>query len=89
MISAITSWGSSMANEKEASDWVAVAAKSLAYQSMHLAGLGEASMVQKAQFLMVLGLSRSDAAGLIGSNDESLRVQLNRAKKKVATNGGD
>ncbi len=87
MISANTYWGISMANEKEATDWVAVAAKSLAYQSLYLAGLGDASMVQKAQFLMVLGLSRSDAAGLIGSNDESLRVQLAKAKKKAATNG--
>lgn len=78
-----------MANEKDPTDWVAVAAKSLAYQSMHLAGLGESSMVQKAHFLMILGLSRADAAGLIGSNDESLRVQLAKAKRKAANNGGE
>ena len=79
-----------MANEKDTTDWVAVAARSLAHQSLHQAGLGDASMVQKAQFLMVLGLTRSDAAGLLGSSDDSLRVQLNRAsKKKGAANGGD
>jgi hypothetical protein len=78
-----------MANEKEPTDWVAVAARALAYQSLHLSGLDEAPLVQRAQFLMTLGLSRAEAAVLLGSNDESLRVQLAKAKKKATSNGND
>jgi hypothetical protein len=38
---------------------------------------------------MTLGLSRAEAAVLLGSNDESLRVQLAKAKKKATSNGND
>ncbi len=67
--------------------WSAVIARSLAYQAMHLAGLADAKVLEKAQFLMMLGLPRPDAAALVGSTDESLRVQLSRAKSKVAKSG--
>lgn len=77
-----------MAAAETETPWDAVIARSLAYQSMHLAGLADASMVKRAQFLMTLGLPRADAAAMLGSNDESLRVQLNQAKRKAATSGG-
>lgn len=76
-----------MTDRNELANWVQVAAKALAFQSLHVAGLAEAPMVQKAQFLMALGLSRPDVANLIGSTDESLRVQLGRLKRKGATSG--
>jgi hypothetical protein len=65
-------------------DWTAVAARAQAYQALHLAGLTEkgVGVVEKARFLMVLGLSRSEAAGLIGSTDESLRKSFEHAAKK-------
>lgn len=74
--------GCPMADGQSEAPWGAVIARSLAYQAMHLAGLGESKMVEKAQFLMSLGLPREDAAALLGSSDNSLRVQLSRLKKK-------
>lgn len=65
-------------------DWVAVAARAQAYQALHLAGLGEKTVIERARFLMILGLSRAEAAGLIGSTDESLRKGFERAAKKAA-----
>lgn len=65
-------------------DWTAVAARAQAYQALHLVDLGERPIVERAGFPMTLGLSRSEAAGLLGSTDESLRVQMSRAKKKAA-----
>lgn len=77
-----------MATAENETPWDAVIARSLAYQAMHLAGLADTSMVKRAQFLMTLGIPRADAAAMLGSNDESLRVQLNQAKRKAAGNGG-
>lgn len=57
-------------------DWVAVAARAQAYQAIHLAGLGDKSVTDKAKFLMALGLARSDAATLLGTTDDSLRHLL-------------
>lgn len=65
-------------------DWVAVAARSQAYQALHLAGLAEKTITEKARFLMVLGLTRADAAVLLSSSDESLRKLLARAAKRDA-----
>jgi hypothetical protein len=58
------------------SDWVAVTARAQAYQAIHLAGLSEKTIGEKARFLMVLGLTRSDAASLLGTTDDSLRHLL-------------
>jgi hypothetical protein len=66
------------------SNWMAVSARAQAYQALHLAQLADKSLVERAGFLMTLGLSRAEAAGLLGSTDESLRVQIARAKKKAA-----
>lgn len=65
-------------------NWTAVAARAQAYQALHLADLGNATLVVRASFLMTLGLPRADAAALLGSTDESLRVTLANAKKKAA-----
>jgi hypothetical protein len=66
-------------------DWVAVAAKAQAFQALHLAGLGEKSLTERAKFLMeALGFNRADAAALLRSSDESLRVTLARDGKKGA-----
>lgn len=64
-------------------DWTAVAARAQAYQALHLAELGGESLVVRAGFLMTLGLPRAEAALLLRSTDESLRVALYNAKKKA------
>lgn len=66
-------------------DWEAVSARAQAFQALHLAGLGEKRLSERAKFLMVLGLSRADAAGLLGTSDDSLRVTLARETKKEAS----
>ncbi len=65
-------------------NWTAVAARAQAYQALHLADLGTASLVVRANFLMTLGLPRAEAAALLGSTDDSLRVSLAAARKKAA-----
>lgn len=68
-----------------ATDWAAVAAKAQAFQALHLAGLAEKKLTDKARFLMVLGLTRTDAAALLGSSDDSLRILFAREAKRGAT----
>lgn len=65
-------------------DWTAVSARALAYLCLHQAGLDDASVLDRAKFLMALGLPRAEAAALLGSSDESLRVGFARAAKKTA-----
>jgi hypothetical protein len=66
-------------------DWQAVAAKAQAFQALHLADLGDKSLAERARFLIeALGLSRADAAALLRSSDESLRVTFAREAKKGA-----
>lgn len=65
-------------------DWAAVSARAQAYLCLQQAGLDDASIIEKAKFLMVLGLTRADAAALLGSTDDSLRVNMARAAKKTA-----
>jgi hypothetical protein len=65
-------------------NWIAVSARAQAYQALHLAQLADKPLVERATFLMTLGLSRAEAAGLLGSTDDSLRVQMARAKKKAS-----
>jgi hypothetical protein len=69
-------------------DWVAVAARAQAFQAMHLAGLGEKKVTDRARFLMGLGLSRPDAAALLGSSDDSLRILFARETKKGGAGDG-
>ena len=71
-----------MAREQTETDWTAGAAKAQAYQALHLAGLNEATVADKARFLKVLGLSRADIAGLIDSTEESVRKSLEAAAKR-------
>lgn len=74
-----------MAKESmNSTDWTAVAAKAQAFQALHLAGLSEKKLTDKARFLMVLGLTRADAAALLGSSDDSLRILFAREAKKGA-----
>ena len=72
-------------------DWNAVAAKSLALQALHLAGLDGkgTSVTEQAKFLMALGLTRADAAALLGSSDDSLRIMFGRQAKKEAPTGAN
>ena len=66
-------------------DWNEVIAKALAYTVVQSAGLKDRKLTDQAIFLMGLGLSRKDAAAVLGSSDESLRVMLGRSGSKRVT----
>jgi hypothetical protein len=65
-------------------DWVAVAAKAQAFLCLHHAGLRDKGLVDQATFLMNLGMSRADAASLLGTSDDSIRVMLGRVRSRSA-----
>jgi hypothetical protein len=64
--------------EQLETDWSAVTARCLAYLCLQQSDVAEKGLVEQATFLMNLGLPRSDAAALLGSTDDSLRVMLGR-----------
>jgi hypothetical protein len=61
-------------------DWQAVLAKATAFLCLYQADMKSAPMLDKAKFLMRFGLSRPQAAQLLGTTDGSLRVLADRAK---------
>ena len=74
-----------MAKQETETDWSEVTAKALAYQALDASGLNdeEHKVTEKAGFLMALGISRADAAKMIGSTDESLRKGFEAIAKKA------
>jgi hypothetical protein len=73
-----------MVGQEIETNWLEVAAKAQAYQALTDSGLndGEHKVTDKAGFLMALGISRADAAKMIGSTDESLRKGFEALAKK-------
>ena len=63
---------------ESATDWNEVIAKALAYLVVNSAGLKDKRVTERATFLMGLGLARKDAASVLGSTDDSLRVNLGK-----------
>jgi hypothetical protein len=74
-----------MGTQETETDWSEVAAKALAYQALDASGLNDDDhkVTDKAAFLMALGISRADAAKMIGSTDESLRKGFEAIAKKA------
>lgn len=71
-------------SEDSGTNWDAVIGRALAYLCLHSSDHLGKGLLEEARFLMSLGLSRSDAAAVLGSSDESLRVTLGRAQRKPA-----
>lgn len=55
----------------------------LAWQCLQHDEFAGKTMVQKAEWLMKMGLSRAEAAVVLGSNDNSLRVMITQAATKA------
>ena len=73
---------------EEETKWTAVIARSLSYLCLKQSGPQE-NLAEQALFLERLGLSRKDAATLLGSSAASLTVMVGRvAKKKGGGRGG-
>lgn len=68
------------AGEVEATDWEAVLARAAAYLCLRQADMESASILDKGEFLMRLGVPRADAAKILGTTDESLRVSASRRR---------
>jgi hypothetical protein len=64
-------------------DWDPFIGRALAYVTLHLAEMDTKPLLDKAEFLMGLGLPRREAAHVLGSTDESIRVGL--AKRAAKT----
>jgi hypothetical protein len=72
--------------QPEEYDWNPFVGRALAYLCLHFADLGKKSVLEQADFLMNLGLPRRDAAAVLGSSDESLRVLANQRARRNAKN---
>jgi hypothetical protein len=73
-------------SSEAATDWSEVIAKALAYLVVNSPGLKDKKVTEKATFLMGLGLDRKDAAAVLGSTDNSLRVNLPKKTPKRTKN---
>lgn len=72
-----------MATQPQETDWTAVIARSLGYLCLHQAKLDGETLVRQADFLQRFGIPRGEAAVLLGSSEESLRVMDRRQAKKT------
>jgi hypothetical protein len=70
-------------------DWDPFIGRALGYLCLHLGDMRKQSVLEQAEFLMSFGLPRREAATIVGSTDDSVRVLMsNKAKKtKAATKG--
>jgi hypothetical protein len=73
-----------MTKPESETNWAEVAAKAQAYQALDASGVNDDDhkVTEKAAFLMALGISRADAARMIGSTDESLRKGFEAIAKR-------
>lgn len=74
--------------ERGREDWQPFIGRVLAYVCVHLAELDAKPLVERADFLTKLGLPRREAAVVLGSSDDSLRVMQSRAQKPTRTGSG-
>jgi len=65
-------------------DWQPFIGRALGYMCLHLADMRSSSGLEQAEFLMSFGLPRREAAVMLGSSDDVLRVAANRKAKKNA-----
>ncbi|MGH3691310.1 MAG: hypothetical protein ACRDT7_14225 [Microbacterium sp.] len=71
-----------MAATTEDFDWQPFIGRALGYLCLHLADMRSRGVLEQAEFLMKFDLPRREAAVIVGSSDDSLRVLArNKAKK--------
>jgi hypothetical protein len=77
-----------MAEDKTPEDWTAVIARSLAYLALNASGLGEKDLATRGKFLENLGLSRREAASVVGTTAASLTELYRQAKARKGNKKG-
>jgi hypothetical protein len=67
---------------------LSVIARSLAFLCLHIAELRGKEVVPQAALLESLGISRADAAKMLNTTAETIRVGFHNARKKKGGKGG-
>jgi hypothetical protein len=68
-------------------EWQPFIGRSLGYLCLQLADMRSKGVLEQAEFLMKLGLPRREAAVVVGSTDDSLRVLMRQKAKRAAAKG--
>jgi hypothetical protein len=71
-------------NEDKETNWTEVAAKCLCFMSLQQSDAKNGTMLERANFLAGLGLSRADCAAILGTSSDSLGALKRRSRKKKA-----
>jgi hypothetical protein len=69
-------------NADETDEWLPVIARSLAFLCLAQADLRDKDLATQGRFLESLGLSRKEAAALLGTSYASLTELISKASKK-------
>jgi len=69
-------------NSDETNEWLAVIGRSLAFLCLAHADLRDKELATQGKFLESLGLSRKEAAALLGTSYASLTELIRQASKK-------
>jgi len=77
-----------MSDDNGATSWQAVTGKCLAYLCLVQADLRDKGLAIQGRFLESLGLSRKDAAGLLGTTPASLTELYRQAKSRKGGRSG-
>jgi len=78
-----------MPTTTEEFDWQPFIGRSLGFLCLHLADMRSKGVLEQAELLMKLGLPRREAAIVVGSTDESLRVLARSKAKRMKARGGN
>lgn len=73
-------------NLGQESHWLAVIGRSCAFLCLHMADMRSEGLAAKGMFLQSLGVSRAEAAAMLGTNDRSLG-ELQRQQKAKGERG--
>ena len=74
--------------DEDTTDWLSVVGKSLAFLCLSEADLRDKGLLPQGDLLQALGLSREDAARILGTSSETLRVRQAQAKARKAKGNG-
>ncbi len=69
-------------------DWLAVIARALAFLCLSQADLRDKGLVPQAKLLETLGLTRQEAAKLLGTSADSLTELISRERRRGTSKKG-
>jgi hypothetical protein len=74
--------------EAEETNWLSVIGRALAFVCLSQGDLRDKSLAAQGEFLEALGMSRREAAWMLGTTEETLRTNINRARKSKGRRRG-